>query len=248
MRVSALPEHIAGIGSGRITKKESGSMKKTIDAIDAAKFIGSVLIFTMHCSVLSDYGNVSLLPELIARWGVPFFFLCSAYFLFSKSTDGNIDRVSIRRYLARIGKLYALWFAYNIPSVFYKWFYAKDLSSVGTWLAFLKNAALSSTFTGSWYLLSSMFSAWFVFLLSKKLRTKTILWITSVFYLICVFSSAYSGLLPPKTAEALSLLCFPVNLVHGCFYFALGKYIYENRDAITKILDQRRSAVGFVGF
>ena len=74
-------------------------MKKTFESIDLAEFIASVLVFAMHCGVLNDYKYVSIVPQLLARWGVPFFFVCSAFFLFSKSADGNIDRDTIYIYI-----------------------------------------------------------------------------------------------------------------------------------------------------
>ena len=135
-------------------------MKKALDAIDLAKFIASILIFSMHCALLSDYGNANLIVSLAARWGVPFFCICASYFLFRKSTNGNIDKSTLTKFLYRIGSLYLIWFIFNIPCVIIRRFYSKDLSSISTWLLFLKNSILSSTFTGSWYLTSSIFSAY----------------------------------------------------------------------------------------
>ena len=223
-------------------------MKKSLDAIDLAKFIGSILIFAMHCVVFSDYERISILPELISRWGVPFFFLCSAYFLFSKSVEGNISRDVLLRYIRRIAILYAVWFVFNIPSIAYYRFLSKDLSFSDACLNFLKNFFLGSTFTGSWYLASSIFSAWFVYTLSKKLRTRTVLGITFLLYLLCVLTSAYYGVLPADIAEVLGFLCFPLNIFNGCFYFALGKYIVENKQSILEKVDQKRALIGAVVF
>lgn len=223
-------------------------MKKALDAIDLAKFIASILIFSMHCALLSDYGNANLIVSLAARWGVPFFFICSSYFLFRKSTNGNIDKSTLTKFLYRIGSLYLIWFIFNIPCVIIRRFYSKDLSSISTWLLFLKNSILSSTFTGSWYLTSSIFSAWFVYILSKRFQTKIVLGITFPLYILTALTSAYHGLLPYQLSKILGFLVFPLNIFNGCFYFALGKYIAENQMDIIKTFDQTRSFVGFVFF
>ena len=223
-------------------------MKKSLDAIDLAKFIGSILIFAMHCVIFSDYERISLIPELISRWGVPFFFICSAYFLFSKSVEGNISRDVLLRYIRRIAILYAVWFVFNIPSVVYYRFLSKDLSFAKACLKFLKNFFLGSSFTGSWYLASSIFSAWFIYTLSKKLKTKTVLCITFFLYLLCVLTSAYYGVLPADVSEVLSSLDFPLNIFNGCFYFAVGKYIVENKRSILKKIDRKRALIGTVIF
>ena len=221
-------------------------MRKNLASIDLAKFIASVLIFAMHCKVLSDYKYVGFILQLLSRWGVPFFFICSAYFLFSKIIAGNITRDTMQAYLFRIFTLYIVWLVYNIPSVIYHRLWAKDLSAISTWLIFLKNSVLSSTFIGSWYLASSIFSAWFVFLLSKKLPTKTVMGITSIFYLLCVFTSAYYGVLPTNISKTLKFLCFPLNIFNGCFYFSLGKLIVENKKSILEKCDKKRALIGFI--
>ena len=80
--------------------------KRSLGTIDIAKFIGSILIFAMHCVALGDYEDVQFVLTVMARWGVPFFFVCSAYLLFSKSEGGNITREQLLHYVSRIDMLY----------------------------------------------------------------------------------------------------------------------------------------------
>ncbi len=174
----------------------------------------------------------ALAVQISARWAVPFFFICSSYFLFRKSKNKTVDRETIRKYIHRILTIYLVWFIFNIPSIIYTRLYGKDLSEILTWLIFIKRSVLSSTFTGSWYLTSSIFSALVIYLLSKKMKTEAILVITFVSYFICLLSSAYAGVLPEKTLKVLSDLCFPLNIFTGCFYFALGKYVSENEEKL----------------
>lgn len=221
-------------------------MKKNLDSVDLAKLIGSILIFAMHCNVLSAYPQANFVLKLLSRWGVPFFFICSAYFLFGKGEGGGPDGRTVRAYGRRIGLLYAAWFVYNLPNTFYLRLYGRDLSAVGTWLTFIKNAALSSTYTGSWYLVSSAFSAWLVYRLGKRLGTGAVLGLTSIPYLLCALTSTYYGLLPPAVAGALDYLCFPLNIFNGCFYFALGKAIRENEARLTARFTRNRALLGFI--
>ena len=46
---------------------------QSYDCIDLAKFVGSILIFSMHCNALGDIRFGSFVLEIAARWGVPFF-------------------------------------------------------------------------------------------------------------------------------------------------------------------------------
>ena len=96
---------------------------KKYDSIDIAKFLGSILIFTMHL-------KPALAVQISARWAVPFFFICSSYFLFRKSKNKTVDRETIRKYIHRILTLYLVWFIFNIPSIIYTRLYGKDLSEI----------------------------------------------------------------------------------------------------------------------
>lgn len=222
------------------------NVNHSLDSVDIAKFVGSILIFAMHCTALVDYKITQNLLEIISHWGVPFFFVSSSYFLHKKYAGGNIERKHLLHYLSRIGMLYLYWMIFNLPSIYIIHFYQKDLSSVNTWLDFFKCFFLSSTFTGSWYLVSCIFSACFIYWLSKRLKTKMILLLTLPFYLLCVFTSVYKGILPVQLYNIFYELCFPLNIFNGCFCFALGKYISENEYMLTKYLAKKRALFLFV--
>ncbi len=223
-------------------------MKKTFETIDVAKFIASILILAMHCDILNDYKFINIVPEVLARWGVPFFFICSAYFLFSKNENGNIGKDTLCKYTKRIAMLYIVWLVYNIPNVIYFRLWSKGILAISTWLVFIKNSILSSTFIGSWYLSSCIFSGWFIYILSKYLSIKNIIRITFIFYLICIFTSVYYGVMPSNISKILKFLCFPLNIFNGCFYFSLGKYIAENRQNCLKKYNKNQAFIGFIVF
>ncbi len=210
-------------------------MKKQISSFDLVKIIGSLMIFLMHINAFADYGKLALVFELLSRWVVPFFFISSAYFLFSKSKDGNIDRKTLEIYVKRMSLLYLLWAIYNLPNIYATRFYGEDLNSVDSWIRRILTFLLSSTFTGSWYLLSSIFSGWFIYSLSKKMDSKKVILLTSGFLIISVLTSVYKELLP-KTFS--TILCsygkFPFNIFTGTFYFAVGKYIYEKETELKE--------------
>lgn len=220
-------------------------MKREYDLIDIAKLLASIMIFAMHCNMLDQY---SIIIEFCARWGVPFFFLCSGFFLFSKESRGNISKDILINYTHRLVMLYMLWLVFNLPNVFYQRLYSKDLSTIDTWLIFLKNSILSSTFTGSWYLISSICSAWVVYLLSIRYQTNTTIMFTLFFYIICTLTSVYNGILPQPISRVLRFLCFPFNAFSGCLYFAIAKYTYEHMNKITEIFTIRRLILLFIFF
>ena len=218
------------------------------DGIDVAKFIASICIFTMHCNAFADFGMFSLIFETLARWGVPFFFICSSFFLFKKMKNYNDNKTILKKYCFRIISLYIVWFIYNLPSFIFLNFIYKGgkLSDVTSSFRLLKSFIFSSTFTGSWYLSSCIFSAVLIYYLSNHFTTKQLG--TSVIYVLCACNSVYSGLLPLSIHNILSFLCFPQNIFCGCFYFAIGKYISENQVLIVRKFDTKKGLVLFILF
>ncbi|MBR2489426.1 MAG: acyltransferase, partial [Clostridia bacterium] len=215
---------------------------KSYDLIDVFKLVGALLIFAMHMSAFGSFGeNVQFYGlQLLSRWGVPFYFIISSFFLFGKSKNGNITGEQLCHYIKRIFYLYAVWFVINLPSIFYIRLWGADLTSVRTWLYFIRNSLISSTFTGSWYLMSCMFSSFLIYILSKKLSTKTILAITFLIHIFCALTSAYKGLFPSVTLFIYRHLFGMANsIVTGSFYFAIGKYIAENRERLSRIPTSR---------
>lgn len=217
--------------------KPANQITTNHDSCDLMKFIFSILIFAMHINPFHNINQTAELGlELLARGGVPFFFIASAYFLFCRQgQNATTQKDGFKKYVRRIAYLYLFWFVINLPSVLYTNIYLKGIHSLSTYTYFIKKSLLSSTYTGSWYMASSIFSAIVIYALSKRLRTEKILLITFPFFLCCSFASAYSGVLPSTITDTLQYFLFPLNIFAGLFYFAIGKLIAEQREAVSKI-------------
>lgn len=208
--------------------------KNNYDTIDLFKLIGSIMIFVLHGSAFVEINSrFMFLWELLTRWAVPFFFITSSFLLFQNGQNNLV--ATCKKYIKRILILYFVWFVINLPSIFTTYFYGRDLSSLKTYLLIIRNFILSSTFAGSWFLGSCVFSCLFIGYLCRKIPTKVILLFTSVIQLFSVFSSAWGKVpLPFLLEKFLSLFYFPLNIFCGCFYFAIGKWLAENKNAISE--------------
>lgn len=206
-------------------------MKKAYDSVDLLKFIASILVFTMHLRLFTDTPVFSII-QVSARWCIPFFFIVSSFFLFKGSENGSVPSKKLGKYVKRILILYLVWTVINLPSIAFNYYIRKNTLSIDVLFTY----SISGTFFGSWYLLSTVFSAWLINLLSKKLRSKWILLLTFPIYLICVFSSVYGNLLPVSVSSILrNVLCFPLNFLGGCFYFAIGKYLADHHQKLQRL-------------
>lgn len=215
------------------------NQKKSYDLIDLLKFIASILIVIMHAN-LFYHVNQSVqfyAVQMVARWGVPFFFAISSYFLFSKSENGNITFDQLMKYVKRIMILYGVWLIVGIVPHVHNEIYLKGVSNLSTWLVFIRNTILASTFMGSWYLTSSVFSAFLIYFLSKKMSNKWILLICFVVYALCTLTSTYRNLLPQSVNNFIATYYGSTcnNLLGGCLFFAIGKLIAEKREKISSV-------------
>ncbi len=216
------------------------SARRQYDALDLMKFIVSIMIVAMHSKALSGAGSAAQfwLCQIPARIGVPFFFITSSFLLFSKHPEPNrcLDKKSFQHFVKRILSLYGFWFCVNLPWIFYVRIYEKGLS-LQTVESFIKQALFSSTFKGSWYLMSTVFSACFIYWLGKKLSTSKLLALSFLVYAFCISTSAYSGLLNAEFLQTVkTVFVFPPNsILAGVFYFTLGKWIAEHQDALFRI-------------
>ena len=232
-----------------IDEKQTSS--RSYDLVDLFKFIASILILSMHSGALFSFGeNVQFIGQLLARWGVPFFFTVSAFFLFSKSENGNITKTQLLKYVKRIAILYLVWVIFNIPYIV-DYLLARDITDINTWWKFLRSAVVADVFIGSWYLVSSMFSAWLVFLLSKKLKTKWVLLIAFIIYVPCVLTSAYANLMPSGLISGIKTVFgayLSITIFGGVFFVALGKFIAEKFEKISRIIPKWVSFALFIVF
>lgn len=202
------------------------------------------MIFMLHLDIFRDSATLRYPFELLARWAVPFFFVISSFLLFSKEDPSscNIDKQTLIKYVKRIAILYAAWFIVNLPSTIYLELIRPGIGKIDTWVSFIKGALLSMTFAGSWYLLSSIFSAFLLFQMSKKFPTKKCILISILPFSLCLLTSAYGGLLPTGIFNILRWLRFPLNIFGGVMYFSIGKYLFENKEQFLK-----RSSLLYIG-
>ena len=219
-------------------------LKDNYNTVDLLKFLGSLLIFMLHLNIFGDFTTLRLPFELLARWVVPFFFIVSSFFLFKKEepNSNSIDNQTLIKYIKRIAILYAAWFIVNLPSTIYLQLIRPGIGQIETWLSFIKTTLLSTTFAGSWYLLSSMFSAYMLYIMSKRFNTRSCILISIIPFVLCLLSSAYGGLLPVGVFNLLRWLRFPLNIFGGLLYFSVGKYLYENKEKLLK-----RSSFFYIG-
>lgn len=206
-------------------------MTKKYDALDLTKFIASIFIVALHSSALYDINPLlnTIINEGIARLGVPFFFLCTSFFLYSK----NRTYENTIKYVRRMLVLYLAWFVVYLPKTIFDRIICSSQPIGITIILFIRSFFVTSTFSGSWFIVSCIFCALFYYHVQKLPRNtgKVVTYSACIItYLFAVLCSAYGQLLKPLGLYSFYTIYKYVfsnpfsNIFVGLPYFGLGLY------------------------
>lgn len=216
------------------------SSYKEYNAIDVLKFILSIFIMIIHSGI-----DKTVISPLL-RTAVPLFFIISSYFFFSKNKNLSSQKEkndALLRFVKRNLLLYLFWSLMQFPIMMYIRGYHHDLFPYGIWNA-IRDFLSGRTFTGSWYLLSSVVGVVVIFLLSKRISIKWLVLITLPLYIICCLITNYGNILNESSIilwitnkyYALTGMHFYTSFPVALFWVSIGKFLVEH-----KLLIKRRS-------
>ena len=175
-------------------------------AIDLAKFIFAILVVGIHASPLGNYSEFAnfIFVDIIAGLAVPFFFMASCYFFFSKLIfeNGRIKKCKenfarLKKYFVRILLLYVLWSAvyllWQIPEwINTGWF------SVGAFADYAKSALVSNSYYHLWYILSLLYVIPVMYFLLRFINTKFFVILMAVVYVFGVLFYTFGEQYAPE--------------------------------------------------
>ncbi len=196
------------------------------------------MIIAIHVNLFWD-SNDSLnvfIVDILCRFAVPFFAVCSGYFLkgvyeSSSKVDGSeAGLLSLRKYGKKIIKLYLIW------SVIYLLFSLPEWVETG-WFstrAFLDYGIASIRF-GSyyhlWYLLSLIYAIFLLLVIIKYFSDKEKTWLIILLWTVKTISYGYQMVLPDGVRQQLSRLMFWRGMYDAVFcilpLLLLGAEIYK---------------------
>ena len=227
-------------------------------AIDRARFVFSLLIVAFHfppfqaVTLLSKIADFVLLRYL-ERLAVPFFFICSGFFLYRGIKWSSDDAQREKDYFFRIIRLYLIWTVIYLPYSINGFFYDE---------AGLKHAVViylrDFIFTGScfhlWFLNALSFSVFLIMFLRKHhFPPRAILLISLFLFLGGLTAQSWFGIIKPLEnflpglwkvlRKAGKLIVTTRNgLFEGFFYTAVGMLI-----ALRNPVFQKKTLVsGFI--
>ena len=162
-------------------------MKTTNDAtplygLDILKFTMAIIVVSVHSLLFVEYEPIFNFINPLKMVAVPVFFIISSFLFFRKIDNENEEKnlFALKHYIRRLSLFYLFWFIIMLPMTFVvrKWYPHFDMNK------FFRSLFLSSTFRGSYFIMSLIIGVPIIFVLRKYLHPISILLITFSTYLI----------------------------------------------------------------
>jgi serine/alanine racemase len=201
--------------------------RKEYAGIDFFRVIAALLVVAIHTSPLMEFSETAdyILTRVAARVAVPFFFMASGFFLFSKKENDHQQFGKLIAFVKKTAAIYGMTILLYLPLNVYT-------GTVKEWSLFpnlLKDIVLDGTFYHLWYLPASIIGACVTWLLFKKLNMGPAFFISLLFYIIGLFGDSYYGIsenIPNLQAVYQGLFLFSDYTRNGFFFapvfFLLG--------------------------
>lgn len=183
--------------------------------IDIAKYIAAIFVIAIHTRPFE-----SISPEIefffvniICRFAVPFFAVCTGYYISSIGEKNGIS-LTIRRSLYKMTKLYIFWSFIYLIFLTDSWI--KSGSDI-TWLYYkgwLQGTIVSFSFYHLWYLISMCYGLCFFILIKRFVNEKYFIPVIIILWLLQVFWYAYDSyfhLLPIIVKDYMNLFSSILN-------------------------------------
>ncbi len=231
-----------------MTKATVNTINKVYPMVDIAKFICAILVIGIHTepfafNFLFDKGF-----GLVTRLAVPFFFISSSYFLFTKWSSDH--KFSVKPYINRIVTTYFIWSLIYLPFKIFSWI-KSEVSLNNIVVSYIKDIFINGTYAHLWFLPSLIIGIVLVGLLLRFLEIKRILLISLIIFCIGIMFSTYLPVTKIILKGNIDIIQSVINYIgtrNGLFYafpyVALGAWLSINKSIIRKIA-MRKWVIGF---
>lgn len=182
-------------------------------AVDIAKYLAALLVIGIHTSLFSDLNDTLyfIVVQIVCRVAVPFFAVCTGYYLGNKLSFGdrleNTNR-NLSVFIHQWKKVFVLYFVWTC---LYLVFSIPFWVQIGWFspMAFVDYAFAVMT-SGShyhlWYLLYLLYSLPLVYILLRLVSAKRQWLLILICWAIAIFTYTYKSLLPTDILPSLGLL------------------------------------------
>lgn len=168
--------------------------KNNYQLINFWRFVCSLLVVAIH--TISSKDNLGYFIVITARIAVPFFFMCSGYFLSNKLYQDNsvIGKQGIYKYIRNIFSIYWKWSMVYLVVRFI--FSSGNVNIIKELILCFRDFLFVGIEGHLWYLSALIFSVYLLYILinKHKIKYKYICILAFVLYLFSLSADTYNGL------------------------------------------------------
>lgn len=183
-----------------------------IESVDTFRFLAISAVIAIHTSPFGlsinekpgdalNFMSLNTLVDLLARFGVPYFFVISGYFWGIKIRNGVCPNTVSKRTAKKLLTLFLVWSAVYIPffdvGSFAEYGLIGPFKTAYWHLLDLLNNPVTFVFQGTkghlWFLAGLLCSIAIVTPFVKKRKTNALVMLSIVLYLIGILAKAYSA-------------------------------------------------------
>lgn len=207
-------------------------MKKQYNAIDILKLFFSICVVGIHTSIMqNENSNIEWgILHGIFRLAVPFFFVCSGFFLGAKlykSTTIDEGLVEIKKYIKRLIIPFVCWMIIELPIQLYT--YRKDSCTVI--LLKLIRKIIFYPWGALWYVLAVIVAIIIIIPFYKRNKIKNAMAIGGILYIFALICNNYYFLVEntvfQKVVDTYLKICISSRngVFEGLYFVSSGIYI-----------------------
>lgn len=214
-------------------------MKKSYYLIDIFKIIFAFCVVSIHTEMFQDNINIVqyILNHALFRLAVPFFFVCSGYFLGCKinKTDNIIEKKAIiKKYIVRLSIMFGFWLLIGLPRQVYD---LRDMSGSLIIKTLIKKT-IFYPWGALWYILAVIVSVVIMIPFIKKNKIKIAVILGIALYFFALICNNYYFLVENTFIEVIvnkyMQLCISARngIFVGLLFVSIGIWLSENINKI----------------
>ena len=176
--------------------------ERSFAAIDLARFIFSLLIVAFHFPPFFGDSDVAGILDFIflrylERLAVPFFFLCSGFFLYRNCEFNASALKKEKKYILRMLRLYLVWTIVYLPLSINSFQY-DDRGILHAVLLYIRNFIFTGSYFHLWYLNAAAMAVLLILIFRTRNKSpEKILMIAAAFYMLGLLAQSWFGMIKP---------------------------------------------------
>ena len=181
-------------------------MKSRNSAVDLAKLIASWLVIGIHTALFSDLDDrlYFIIVHVVCRFAVPFFAVCTGYFLTKSLRQEDKSAAIMLRQWKKLIKIYLVWIVvyllFSIPFwIKSGWF------SAWAFIDYIVAACIGGAYYHLWYLWGVIVALPIFYIIVRKIPQKFLIIIILLLWFVKVLTYAYAALIPAVFAGVIAV-------------------------------------------